>query len=157
MPETNITTMVTVDADFISDIESDYDLLITPIASINNPGYVSGASEGVPVTKYIKTESNIVTPSNEMQEILSSAVKPLLRVIARAADNVRPTLYAPSTSLSSTILTITNNLKNGGFVYGYDVYATKNGVDHLIIEDATSTSINIASALSDAGLTELGF
>ena len=156
MPETNIFTTVTVDADFISDTESDYGLLITPIASVDNPGYVSGASEGLPVTKYIKTESKIITPSDEMQEILPSAGKLLSKVIVRAADNVRPTLYAPSISLSGSILTITDNTSNGGFVSGYDIYATKNGVEHLIIEGATSTSINIASALSDAGLTEPG-
>lgn len=111
MPETNIFTTVTVDADFISDTESDYGLLITPIASVDNPGYVSGASEGLPVTKYIKTESKIITPSDEMQEILPSAGKLLSKVIVRAADNVRPTLYAPSISLSGSILTITDMVR----------------------------------------------
>lgn len=156
MPESIITPIATISGDTIGDTVTDYPIQIAPGGTIDKAGYVEIVPEGEVITKYIKTETKICTPSDTIQEIVPSSGKLLSKVTVREAGEVRPSLSPPSISITGHIITITNNALNGNFVTGYDIYCTFNGVDTKIVQNTTSTNLNLESAMTSAGFTANG-
>lgn len=156
MPESIITPIATIIGDTIGDTVTDYPIQIAPVGTIDKAGYVEVVPEGEVITKYIKTETKICTPSDIIQEIVPSSGKLLSKVTVREAGEVRPSLSPPSISITGHIITITNNALNGNFVTGYDIYCTFNGFDTKIVQNTTSTNLNLESAMTSAGFTANG-
>lgn len=156
MPESIITPIATISGDTIGDTVTDYPIQIAPGGTIDKAGYVEIVPEGEVITKYIKTETKICTPDDTIQEIVPSSGKLLSKVTVRVSEGSKPTLYSPTISLTGRTITIINNSSNGNFVTGYDIYCSFNSVETKIIENTTNTTLNVESAMTNAGFTSSG-
>lgn len=79
----SVTPTATVTGDEIGDTASDYEITVTPAATVG-AGYVSGDKIGSAVTKYIQVEEKNATPSTSAQDITPTAGKLLKKVHVNA-------------------------------------------------------------------------
>lgn len=84
-----VTPTATISGDEIGDTVSDYEIDITPGATVE-AGYVTGDKTGTQIKKYIKVEDKIATPTTSAQDITPTAGK-LLKKVTVAAVNVAAT------------------------------------------------------------------
>lgn len=81
----SITPTATVTGDEIGDTSSDYEITVTPGATVG-AGYVSGNKTGTAVTKYIQVEEKTATPTTAAQDITPTAGKLMKKVHVNAVD-----------------------------------------------------------------------
>lgn len=81
----SVTPTAAVAGDEIGDSVSDYEITVTPAATVG-AGYVSGDKSGAAVTKYIQVEDKTATPSASAQDITPTAGKLLKKVHINAVD-----------------------------------------------------------------------
>lgn len=81
----SVTPNATVTGDEIGDTVTDYEVVITPKATVG-AGYVSGNKTGTNVTKYIQVEDKTATPSVSAQDITPSSGKLMKKVHINAVD-----------------------------------------------------------------------
>lgn len=79
----SVTPTATVSGDEIGDTASDYEIIVTPGATVG-AGYVSGNKTGTAVTKYIQVEEKEVTPGVSAQNVTPSVGKLLKKVVVKA-------------------------------------------------------------------------
>lgn len=79
----SVTPTATVAGDEIGDTASDYEITVTPGATVG-AGYVSGNKTGTAVTKYIQVEDKNVTPTTSQQTITPTAGKLIKKIIVAA-------------------------------------------------------------------------
>ena len=93
-----------------------------------------------------QTKSVTIT-ANGTVKITPDAGKTLSEVtVITAVESEKPTLNAPTISLSNSTLTITNPTTNGNFVTSYRIF---NGSAELAV--VTSTTVNLSTLLTDSG------
>lgn len=81
----SVTPTATVAGDEIGDTISDYEIDVTPGATVG-AGYVSGNKTGTVVKKYIQVEDKTATPSTAAQDITPTSGKLLKKVHVNAVD-----------------------------------------------------------------------
>lgn len=81
----SVTPTATVSGDEIGDTVSDYEISVTPGATVG-AGYVSGNKTGTVVKKYVQVEDKTATPSTSAQDITPSAGKLLKKVHVNAVN-----------------------------------------------------------------------
>lgn len=121
-------------------------LTVTPAKSAQNiaapdgkVGYSSVTVEKIPDDYIIPSGSQNIT-ENGTYDVTSKA-----SVVVNVAT-AKPTLNAPSISISGTTLTITNPASNGNFVTSYTLY---NG--STVITTTTSKTIDLSTYITTAG------
>lgn len=121
-------------------------LTVTPAKSAQNisapdgkVGYSSVTVEKIP-DDYIIPSGTLQITSNGTYDV-SGKANAVVNV-----EQAKPTLNAPSISLSGTTLTITNPSSNGSFVTSYTLY---NG--STVITTTTSKTINLSTYITTAG------
>lgn len=109
---------------------------------------VSGkASVNVNVPSKEEQTKSITITANGTVKITPDAGKTLSEVtVITAVESEKPTLNAPTISLSNSTLTITNPATNGNFVTSYRIF---NGSAELAV--VTSTTVNLSTLLTDSG------
>ncbi len=127
MPESVISSGVMITAETISDTISDYPIEIKPTATIDKSGFVESIPEGNTITKYIKTQTKICTPTDTIQEIVPSIGRLLSKVTVRAASSSGP---GEITGYSATFSKDVGTSPNVKFIYLNGTVATisANGV-----------------------------
>lgn len=80
-----VTPAASVSGDEVGDTVSDYEITVTPSATVT-AGYVSGNKSGTAVKKYVQVEDKTATPSTAKQDITPSAGKLLKKVTVNAVD-----------------------------------------------------------------------
>lgn len=80
-----VTPTATATGDEIGDTETDYEISITPAATMT-AGYVSGNKTGTVVKKYIQVETKTATPSMSAQDITPTSGKLLSSVHVNAVS-----------------------------------------------------------------------
>lgn len=80
-----VTPTATATGDEIGDTETDYEISITPAATVT-AGYVSGNKTGTVVKKYIQVETKTATPSMSAQDITPTSGKLLSSVHVNAVS-----------------------------------------------------------------------
>lgn len=97
-------------------------------------------------SKEEQTKSVTIT-ANGTVKITPDAGKTLSEItVITAVESEKPTLNAPTISLSNSTLTITNPATNGNFVTSYRIF---NGSAELAV--VTSTTVNLSTLLTDSG------
>jgi len=81
----SVTPTATVTGDEIGTEASDYEITITPGATVA-AGYVSGNKAGQAITRYIKVEEKTATPSTSAQDITPTSGKLLKKVHVNAVS-----------------------------------------------------------------------
>lgn len=81
----SVTPGAAVSGDEIGDTETDYEITVTPSATVG-AGYVSGNKTGTAVKKYIQVEDKTATPGTAAQDITPAAGKLLKKVHIDAVD-----------------------------------------------------------------------
>lgn len=121
-------------------------LTVTPAKSAQNiaapdgkVGYSSVTVEKIPDDYIIPSGSQNIT-ANGTYDVTSKAS------VVVNVDTAKPTLNAPSISISGTTLTITNPASNGNFVTSYTLY---NG--STAITTTTSKTIDLSTYITTAG------
>lgn len=121
-------------------------LTVTPAKSAQNiaapddkVGYSSVTVEKIPDDYIIPSGSQNIT-ANGTYDVTNKA-----SVVVNVAT-AKPTLNAPSISISGTTLTITNPASNGSFVTSYTLY---NG--STVITTTTSKTIDLSTYITTAG------
>lgn len=121
-------------------------LTVTPAKSVQNiaapdgkVGYSSVTVEKIPDDYIIPSGSQNIT-ENGTYDVTNKAS------VVVNVDTAKPTLNAPSISLSGTTLTITNPASNGNFVTSYTLY---NG--STVITTTTSKTIDLSTYITTAG------
>ena len=109
---------------------------------------VSGkASVNVNVLGKEEQTKSVTITANGTVKITPDAGKTLSEVtVITAVESEKPTLNAPTISLSNSTLTITNPATNGNFVTSYTLY---NG--STVITTTTSKTINLSTYITTAG------
>lgn len=93
-----------------------------------------------------QTKSVTIT-ANGTVKITPDTGKTLSEVtVITAVESEKPTLNAPTISLSNSTLTITNTATNGNFVTSYRIF---NGSSELAV--VTSTTVNLSTLLTETG------
>lgn len=80
-----VTPTATVSGDEIGTTASDYEITVTPGATVG-AGYVSGNKTGSAVTKYIQVEEKTASPSTSAQDITPTSGKLLKKVHVNAVS-----------------------------------------------------------------------
>ena len=78
-----VTPSATVSGDEIGDTVTDYEIVVTPAATVG-AGYVTGNKTGTAIKKYVQVEEKTVTPSTSAQDITSTSGKLLKKVHVNA-------------------------------------------------------------------------
>ena len=86
------------------------------------------------------TENGTITITPDSGKVLTAVT------VTTNVQGAKPTLNAPSISISGTTLTITNPASNGNFVTSYTLY---NG--STVITTTTSKTINLSTYITTAG------
>ena len=109
---------------------------------------VSGkASVNVNVPSKEEQTKSITITANGTVKITPDAGKTLSEVtVITAVESEKPTLNAPTISLSNSTLTITNPATNGNFVTSYRIF---NGSAELAV--VTSKTVDLSTLLTDSG------
>lgn len=109
---------------------------------------VSGkASVNVNVPGKEEQTKSVTITANGTVKITPDAGKTLSEVtVIAAVESEKPTLNAPTVSLSNSTLTITNPATNGNFVTSYRIF---NGSAELAV--VTSTTVDLSTLLTDSG------
>jgi hypothetical protein len=109
---------------------------------------VSGkASVNVNVPGKEEQTKSVTITANGTVKITPDAGKTLSEVtVITAVESEKPTLNAPTISLSNSTLTITNPATNGNFVTSYRIF---NGSAELSV--VTSTTVDLSTLLTDSG------
>lgn len=81
----SVTPTATVNGDEIGDTVTDYEINITPTATVG-AGYVSGNKTGTAIKKYVQVEDKNATPSTSAQDITPTSGKLLKKVHVNAVD-----------------------------------------------------------------------
>lgn len=121
-------------------------LTVTPAKSAQNiaapdgkVGYSSVTVEKIPDDYIIPSGTQEITENGTYD--VSGKASVVVNV-----EQAKPTLNAPSISISGTTLTITNPASNGNFVTSYTLY---NG--STVITTTTSKTINLSTYITTAG------
>lgn len=121
-------------------------LTVTPAKSAQNiaapdgkVGYSSVTVEKIPDDYIIPSGSQNIT-ANGTYDVTNKAS------VVVNVDTAKPTLNAPSISISGTTLTITNPASNGNFVTSYTLY---NG--STVITTTTDKTIDLSTCITTAG------
>lgn len=114
----------------------------------NGTHNVSGkASVNVNVPGKEEQTKSVTITANGTVKITPDAGKTLSEVtVITAVESEKPTLNAPTISLSNSTLTITNPATNGNFVTSYRIF---NGSAELAV--VTSTTVNLSTLLTETG------
>lgn len=80
-----VTPSATVSGDEIGDTVTDYEISVTPSATVG-AGYVSGNKTGTAVKKYVQVETKTATPTTAKQDITPTAGKLLNKVTVNAVN-----------------------------------------------------------------------
>lgn len=80
-----VTPTATVTGDEIGDTVTDYEISVTPSATVG-AGYVSGNKSGTVVKKYVQVEDKTATPTTSAQDITPTAGKLMKKVHVNAVD-----------------------------------------------------------------------
>lgn len=109
---------------------------------------VSGkASVNVNVPGKEEQTKSVTITANGIVKITPDAGKTLSEVtVITAVESEKPTLNAPTISLSNSTLTITNPATNGNFVTSYRIF---NGSAELAV--VTSKTVDLSTLLTDSG------
>lgn len=109
---------------------------------------VSGkASVNVNVPVKEEQTKSVTINANGTVKITPDAGKTLSEVtVITAVESEKPTLNAPTISLSNSTLTITNSATNGNFVTSYRIF---NGSAELAV--VTSTTVDLSTLLTETG------
>lgn len=109
---------------------------------------VSGkASVNVNVPSKGEQTKSVTITANGTVKITPDAGKTLSEVtVITAVESEKPTLNAPTISLSNSTLTITNPATNGNFVTSYRIF---NGSAELAV--VTSTTVDLSTLLTETG------
>lgn len=109
---------------------------------------VSGkASVNVNVPGKEEQTKSVTITANGTVKITPDAGKTLSEVtVIAAVESEKPTLNAPTVSLSNSTLTITNPATNGNFVTSYRIF---NGSAELAV--VTSKTVDLSTLLTDSG------
>lgn len=109
---------------------------------------VSGkASVNVNVPVKEEQTKSVTITANGSVKITPDAGKTLSEVtVITAVESEKPTLNAPTISLSNSTLTITNPATNGNFVTSYRIF---NGSAELAV--VTSTTVDLSTLLTETG------
>lgn len=109
---------------------------------------VSGkASVNVNVPGKEEQTKSVTITANGTVKITPDAEKTLSEVtVIAAVESEKPTLNAPTISLSNSTLTITNPATNGNFVTSYRIF---NGLAELAV--VTSKTVDLSTLLTDSG------
>lgn len=109
---------------------------------------VSGkASVNVNVSGKEEQTKSVTITANGSVKITPDAGKTLSEVtVITAVESEKPTLNAPTISLSNSTLTITNPATNGNFVTSYRIF---NGSAELAV--VTSKTVDLSTLLTDSG------
>lgn len=109
-----VTPTLTAVGDEIGDTVSDYEITLTPKATVNTAGYVSTISDGSAVTKYIQVEDKTVTPSDSSQDITPTSGKLMKKVTVAAVsltgDAIAGNVVSGKTFYSSNLTKLTGTL-----------------------------------------------
>ena len=116
--------------------------------TVNGTHDVSGkASVNVNVPVKEEQTKNVTINANGSVKITPDAGKTLSEVtVITAVESEKPTLNAPTISLSNSTLTITNPATNGNFVTSYRIF---NGSAELAV--VTSKTVDLSTLLTDSG------
>lgn len=110
-------------------------------------GYVGLKEVTVNVPGKEEQTKSVTITANGTVKITPDAGKTLSEVtVITAVESEKPTLNAPTISLSNSTLTITNPATNGNFVTSYRIF---NGSAELAV--VTSTTVNLSTLLTDSG------
>ena len=114
----------------------------------NGTHNVSGkASVNVNVPSKEEQTKSVTITANGTVKITPDAGKTLSEVtVITAVESEKPTLNAPTISLSNSTLTITNPATNGNFVTSYRIF---NGSAELAV--VTSKTVDLSTLLTDPG------
>lgn len=116
--------------------------------TVNGTHDVSGkASVNVNVPVKEEQTKSVTINANGSVKITPDAGKTLSEVtVITAVESEKPTLNAPTISLSNSTLTITNPATNGNFVTSYRIF---NGSAELAV--VTSKTVDLSTLLTDSG------
>lgn len=110
-------------------------------------GYVGLKEVTVNVPGKEEQTKSVTITANGTVKITPDAGKTLSEVtVITAVESEKPTLNAPTISLSNSTLTITNPATNGNFVTSYRIF---NGSAELAV--VTSTTVNLSTLLTETG------
>lgn len=110
-------------------------------------GYVGLKEVTVNVPGKEEQTKSVTITANGTVKITPDAGKTLSEVtVITAVESEKPTLNAPTISLSNSTLTITNPTTNGNFVTSYRIF---NGSAELAV--VTSTTVNLSTLLTETG------
>jgi len=150
MPNSTVTPRVSIQSDYLKSQASDYEIVITPQASLSAAGYVSQIEEASPVVRYIKAAPVTVVAGETDQTIEPSAGAFFDAVIVKAAQ--QPRLHAPTINVQSDSLYIYDNAQNGTFAQYFDIYA-----DEIKVGETTryATTVDMSTLGIYAGVWQI--
>lgn len=120
-----------------------HSVTITPKVT-NTTGYITGGEKsGTAVTV---TASELVSGTKTITANGTGIDVSDYASVTVNVESTKPTLNAPSISLSGSTLTITNPATNGNFVAGYKIYSGQEVSGYV-----TSTTIDLSSYISESG------